>query len=141
MAGRIGGEKVRCNNQWTQARFNSFIKNNLRNATRKWQPISDCLKKARTRRGFYLCNGCKEEVPASAIIDGKRIKNIAVDHIDPIIDPAVGFTTWDECIDRMFCEQDNLQILCYTCHKEKSDKEKAIAKQRRDKNKEEDDIE
>lgn len=142
MAGRKGGPKTRNSGRWTEAAFKSFIKNNLRNATRKWAPISDTLKAARTRRGFYICNGCKEEVPNSAKNEGgKRIKNVLVDHIEPIIDPAVGFTTWDECIDRMFCEGTNLQVLCYDCHKIKTDTEKAIAKQRRDKNKEEDDIE
>jgi 5-methylcytosine-specific restriction endonuclease McrA len=33
----------------------------------------------------------------------------------------------------MFCEKDNLQILCHSCHKVKSDDEKARAKVRRDK--------
>jgi hypothetical protein len=139
MAGRIGGPKTRCNNRWSEAQFKSFIKNNLRNATRKWAPISDCLKDARTRRGFYLCNGCKQEVP-NTIRDekGKRIKNVLVDHIEPIIDPAIGWTDWDDCINRMFCEADNLQVLCHECHKAKTDEEKAVAKQRRDKAKEED---
>lgn len=142
MAGRIGGPKTRNSGRWTEAYFKSFIKNNLRNATRKWQPIADTLKEARTRRGFYRCNGCQEEIANSfKNVDGKRVKGVFVDHIEPIIDPAVGFTTWDECIDRMFCEADNLQVLCYDCHKIKTDTEKAIAKQRRDKNKEEDDIE
>lgn len=137
MAGRIGGEKTRCGGRWTEAAFKSFVKNNLRNATRKWAPISDCLKNARTRRGFYLCNGCKQEVP-NTIRDekGKRIKNVHVDHIDPIIDPAVGWVSWDETINRMYCEADNLQVLCHDCHKVKTDEEKAVAKQRRDKNKE-----
>jgi hypothetical protein len=139
MAGRIGGPKTRCNSRWSEAQFKSFIKNNLRNATRKWAPISDCLKEARTRRGFYLCNGCKQEVP-NTIRDekGKRIKNVLVDHIEPIIDPAIGWTDWDDCINRMFCESPNLQVLCHDCHKKKTDEEKAVAKQRRDKAKEED---
>lgn len=134
MAGRIGGPKTRNGNRWTEAQFTSFIKGNLRRVTSKWGPIADCLKNARTRRGFYICNGCKEEVPASIRDDnGKRVKNAIVDHIDPIIDPDIGWVSWDETINRMFCEQDNLQVLCHSCHKVKSDDEKARAKARRDK--------
>ena len=142
MAGRIGGEKTRCGNLWTEARFKSFIKGNLRNATRKWAPISECLKLARTRRGFYTCNGCKQEVPNTTRDEnGKRIKNVLVDHIQPIIDPATGWVSWDDTIERMFCEADNLQVLCHECHKVKTDEEKAVAKQRRDALKEDDDDE
>ena len=136
MAGRIGGPKVRNNGRWTQARFNSFIKSTLRGATRKWQPISDCLKAARVRRGFYECKGCKEIVPASIKPDGgKRVKNVHVDHIDPVVNPLTGFVSWDETIERMFCEPEGLQVLCDSCHKEKTDIEKAQAKERRDKEK------
>lgn len=65
------------------------------------------------------------------------MQNIFVDHIKPIIDPVVGFTTWDECIERMFCEADNLQVLCKTCHDEKSNEERALAVMRRANKKEE----
>lgn len=131
---RPSGPKTRCGGEWTEAKFTAFIKNNLRMASRKWSPISQALKNARVRRGFYKCAGCKEEVPASSKNDnGKRIKNAVVDHINPIIDPKVGFTTWDDCIERMFCEADNLQVLCYDCHKVKTDEEKALAKARKQK--------
>lgn len=133
---RPSGDKTRCGGEWTEAKFTSFIKNNLRRATIKWAPIQQCLKEARVRRGFYLCAGCKEEVTASTKLEsGKRVKNVIVDHINPIIDPAVGFTTWDDCINRMFCESDNLQVLCRDCHNVKTQEEKDIAKERRDKNK------
>jgi 5-methylcytosine-specific restriction endonuclease McrA len=139
MAGRIGGPRTRNSGKWTDAQFKSFIKGNLRRITSRWGPTGETLKEARTRRGFYLCNGCKEEVPASTRDEkGKRVKNIHIDHINPIIDPAVGWVSWDETIDRMFSEKDNLQALCYSCHKIKTDAEKAIAKARRDKNKEQD---
>jgi 5-methylcytosine-specific restriction endonuclease McrA len=99
----------------------------------KWAPINQCLKAARTRRGFYHCAGCEQEVPSSVKIEGsrRRQKNVHVDHIKPIIDPAVGWTNWDDCINRMFSELDNLQVLCGDCHKIKTDEEKQIAKERR----------
>lgn len=135
MGGRTGGPKTRNSNQWTEARFRSFIRSQLRAATMRWGPISDCLSNARKSRGFYLCAGCREEVPASIKINGRRVKNVHVDHILPIIDPDVGFTSYDDLIERMFCEADNLQVLCTSCHDKKTDDEKARAKARRAKQK------
>jgi 5-methylcytosine-specific restriction endonuclease McrA len=64
-----------------------------------------------------------------------RVKNIFVDHIVPIVDPAVGFVSWDSVIDRMFCDSSNLQLLCRACHKIKSQEEIEVAKARRAKQK------
>lgn len=136
MAGRIGGPKTRNNNTWTEARFRSFIRSQLRAATMRWGPIADSLKTARTGRGEYLCAQCQQIVPASIKVNGRRTKNVHVDHINPIIDPDVGFTTYDDLIERMFCEANNLQVLCTECHDIKTNDEKARAKARRLKEKE-----
>lgn len=130
---RPSGELVKCDGRWTQAKFNSFIKNNLRSATRKWAPIQQCKKRANISRGLYKCENCGNEVPPTIFDDDKRkrVKNIFVDHMVPIIDPSVGFTTWDDCIERMFCDSDNLQLLCKDCHSIKSREEIEVAKQRR----------
>lgn len=128
---RPSGEKNRCSGRWTQAKFNSFIKGNLRRATLKWAPINECQTAARVARGLYECAECKEHVPATYKEGRVRKKNVHVDHIVPIVDPAVGFTTWDDCIERMFCERDNLQLLCTKCHNIKCQEEKDIATARR----------
>lgn len=129
--GRPSGPKTRCGGLWTEAKFKSFIKNNLRRASIKWAPIQNIPKKARTGRGLYRCAGCNEEVPATIKVDRKRVKFIFVDHINPIVDPNVGWTNWDDVIDKMFCEEDNLQLLCGDCHSTKTAEEKLIAKSRR----------
>lgn len=64
-------------------------------------------------------------------------KDIAVDHIDPVIPLDSTFSSWDDFVDRLFCEEDNLQVLCsYTlkrkdefggetsCHYKKTQEEK-----------------
>jgi hypothetical protein len=125
---RPSGEKIKAGGRWTQAKYNSFIKNQLRQATRKWPPISDVLREARTRRGWYLCAGCGEEVPATVKDGAKRTKNVHVDHEPAVIDPEKGFTTWDECVERMFCEADSLQVLCHSCHSKVTAEETELRK-------------
>jgi 5-methylcytosine-specific restriction endonuclease McrA len=131
MAGRRGGEKTRCSGAWTEAKFRSFVKGNLRRATMKWAPIQQCLAAAREERGKYRCAGCGELVPATVKVGRLRKKNVHVDHIQPIVDPNVGWVSWDSTIDRMFCELDNLQVLCTSCHDIKTQEEKEMAKARR----------
>ena len=95
----------------------------MRKGTYKWKPRNEALSEARVERGRYLCAGCKEIV-------GR--KEIQIDHKEPIIDPKVGWVSWDVYIDRMFCEKENLQALCKSkCHSEKSKYERKQAAERR----------
>ncbi len=40
----------------------------------------------------------------------------AVDHIHPVVDVDDGFVDWNIYIPGLFCNSDNLQYLCHTCH-------------------------
>lgn len=117
-------DKPRNSGQWTEGRYRSFITSILRAGSRKWSPIHTTRKKARVKRGYYKCNACKNSVTASKVIKGKRVPNVFVDHINPVVDPIKGFTTWDDYIERLYCEEDNLQVLCRSCHDNKTQKEK-----------------
>lgn len=111
--------------QWTQSRFESFIKSALRAATRRWpqkhQALKDaCIGKKLNRATgkeifHYKCAGC-----------GKLFKgaDVAVDHIEPVVNPKTGFVSWDVYIERMFCEADGFQVLCHTCHGIKTQNER-----------------
>ncbi len=121
------------NNQWTTARYHSFIKGLLRAGMRRWGPKHTVRKAAWVKRGVYRCAGYKKRwhhAPASIKPKDKRVNNIFVDHIDPVISPHVGFVSWDVVIARMFCEVDNLQVLCKDCHDHKTKDEKEITKNR-----------
>jgi 5-methylcytosine-specific restriction endonuclease McrA len=63
----------------------------------------------------YLCAGCGFVFPA---------KGIQVDHIDPVVDPIIGFVDWNTFIDRLLCPKENLQVLCKECHLIKTKQEK-----------------
>lgn len=114
---------------WTEGRIRSFITSVLRTGSRKWPPKYSTLNnscvgvKLNEKSGrlakHYRCNRCKGEFVA---------KEVEVDHVKPVIDPRKGFTTWDDYIKRLFCEETNLQTLCKECHALKTAKEKEIAK-------------
>lgn len=111
--------------QWTVGRFNSFVTSILRSGSRRWGPRYTTLANAKTSKKIntksgrqaqhYLCAACQNEFTS---------KDVEVDHIKPI-----GFDkTWDEFIDGLFCEAENLQVLCKPCHKKKTTKERKSLK-------------
>lgn len=120
MATKKVSEKTRNGGKWTEAAFAAFIRGGLRSLTMRWGPKYDVLKEAFRGRSIndatgrmcmkYECAKCEEVFPA---------KEVQVDHIEPI---GV-FTNWTDCINRMFCEADNLQVLCKPCHVIKTNKE------------------
>lgn len=125
-------EKTRCNNTWSDARFNSFIKSMLRRGSMRWLPKSLCKREARhyeklsNEKGRLVfhskCASCHKIYPETTC---------AVDHINSVV-PASGFVSWDETITRMFCEVEGLQVLCSGCHAIKTEKEKLERKQFRE---------
>jgi hypothetical protein len=54
-----------------------------------------------------------------------RVNNIFVDHISPIIS-GDNRNNWNDIINRMFVEEEGLQVLCKDCHdaKTKDEREK-----------------
>ena len=75
----------------------------------------------------YKCYVCQEYHPST---------EVQVDHIIPVVDPHIGFQNWEIYEKRLFCGKDNLGVICSADHKVKTDNEKAIAKERRRKEKE-----
>lgn len=114
--------KTRNSGTMTESAFWSFIRSALRNKSRWWKPITECKHNARRpysgknkRQKFeYQCNQCKQWFPD---------KEINVDHIIP----AGTLTCSGDLpgfIERLFCEQENLQCLCTTCHDVKTKEER-----------------
>lgn len=109
---------------WTPARKHAFIVSALRTGTRRWPPKFETLNEAKTEKKInvltgrmaqhYLCAACLVDFPST---------NVQVDHIKPVVGPG-GFTTWDSYITNMFCDKDNLQVLCKECHQLKSKNER-----------------
>lgn len=121
----------------------NFIIKTLRGAFRKAPMYREAKARAKEdffveakngngmRRVHFKCASC-----GKFFLDKKGAKEIAVDHIDPVIDLAVGWVDYDTFIKRLFCGIDNLQVLCNykgerggvkSCHKIKTAKEKGMS--------------
>lgn len=120
--------------QWTEGRLKTFITSVLRGGYRRYPPKYEVLKEAsvgkklnkKTNRQalHYVCAQCKKEYPG---------KEVNVDHINPVVCPKQGFVDWDVFIKRLFCEKDNLQVLCSGCHDKKTLKERKSRDNKRSK--------
>ena len=104
----------------------TFAKGALRRASLMWAPINQCRTNARKERGKYECAMCK------GLFGPKEVQ---IDHIQPVIDIIKGFTTWDDYIERLFCDVENLACLCKTCHASKTESEVHMRKYARAKRK------
>jgi 5-methylcytosine-specific restriction endonuclease McrA len=100
----------------------------LRRISVQYPTRSAAKTAARLERGVYICAHCSELF---------RPKEIHVDHIDPVIEPSVGFVDWNTYIDRLFPKLSGFQVLCKACHKIKSDIEDEIRNEFRRKKREE----
>lgn len=120
--------------EWTDARKRAFIKGGLRSVSQRWPDKYECLNDAFAGKqicrvsgrlgNHYRCSNCNRDYAA---------RFVQVDHIEPIVDPVVGFVDWNTIIERMFCTKDKLQILCKECHAAKTASERETAKQRKKK--------
>jgi len=113
--------------EWTTARKKSFIVSALRAGSRRWPPRFETLNEAKTEKKInvltgrlaqhFRCASCGGEFPA---------KQVNVDHILPVVDPVVGFVDWNTFVENLYCEKENLQVLCSGCHTEKTKTEKDV---------------
>ena len=63
----------------------------------------------------YLCNVCGSYVGST---------KVSVDHVVPVVSVTDGFVDFNTFIERLFCQADNLQVICDDCHNSKTQKER-----------------
>ncbi|NDC23329.1 MAG: hypothetical protein EBZ49_04285 [Proteobacteria bacterium] len=91
-----------------------FIKNTLRRASYRWPWRSVATKRAWLEWGKYKCENCKKVIAA---------KEKQLDHKLPVVDLKKGFQGWDEYCERLFVGSEGFQVLCLSCHAEKTNNE------------------
>jgi len=91
--------------------LSQFVISGLRRLSYKIPSRSIALTRARVKRGWYKCELCGKLVKKSAI---------SVDHKLPIV-PISGWDSFDGYIERLFCNPEDLQIICKDpCHSSKT---------------------
>jgi len=91
-----------------------FAKNTIRRAWKKTPMASIARQRANKAIGKYECNICKNWFSP---------KKIHLDHIEPVVDPLIGYIDLDTWVKRLLCDENNLQYLCKPCHTQKTNKE------------------
>lgn len=110
--------KTRNAGTFTESAFLVFLRNALRRRSIVWKPISLCRERAKRaytgsnkRQKFeYQCNVCKKWFKAT---------EIAVDHIIPV-GSLKTVEDLPKFVNGLFCEIENLQCICSTCHTAKT---------------------
>ncbi len=114
----------------------TWLVSQLRRLSLRWPPRAKVMKAARRelprklkkdgtpykRPNFeYQCNVCKGWF---------RSSEVEVDHIKPVVDIKEGSFTEEEFyamfITGLFSYEDNLQVICKSCHQEKTQKERDL---------------
>lgn len=105
----------------------------LRKLTFSYKPRQSAKQKQKLAPATYRCQSCKFAIYEGAKelkATGLRTKfpqlkkgKIHMDHVEPVI-PVNGFPnktwSWDIYISRLFCLEEGWQVLCSSCHDEKT---------------------
>lgn len=105
-------------------KLKAFLVNALRRASYRYPGRYKAMKRAHIGRNEYFCEIC-------GIIHGR--KEGAMDHVNPVVDPATGWVDLDVYAERMFVDEDGYQRLCDRCHDIKTTGENAIRKENKKK--------
>lgn len=120
------GVKTRCDSTWSEARYFSFIRSALRKAFSKY-PVKYKVKAEasrpykgpdKRRKKEYQCNVCKKWFAD---------KEVAIDHIEPC-GSLKNYDDLPKFVSTLFCESDNLQVICTACHSQKTQEERKNAR-------------
>lgn len=111
--------------EWTEARFRAFIISALRAYMKRFPPKWKALKAASIGRVINKRSGrLAEHYKCASCEDNFVARDVQVDHIEPVVSPQEGFQDWWTYMNRLYCEAENLQVLCKPCHKQKTAEER-----------------
>lgn len=116
MAKKENNNKAAKDCGWTDSRYFSFIRSNLRRAWSKYPVKFQVLKE--NRRPFQGDDKrTKWEYNCAICSKWFKTKDVEVDHIEPA-GSLKEYSDLPAFVERLFCTKDNLRVLCKPCHKE-----------------------
>ena len=106
-------------------------RNAMRRAFSRSPVIIEIMSKNKRKAPRYNKDGSRAKVDAVEHLcdvcgDWKRSSKgskVVVDHIDPVVDPEIGFIDLNTYFSRLWCDRSNLQKICGECHRHKTNAE------------------
>ena len=89
----------------------------LRRMSTFWWAMSEAMNRAKVSRGVWACAHCAGHF---------KKHEVQKDHINPVVSTDGGVNDLNTYVETLFCEPENIQILCLTCHKIKSSVEQTM---------------
>lgn len=107
---------TRCGGTMTEAQWLAWVRSALRSKWLRWPPRAEAIKRA--RRPYKGPNKLqKYEIQCAMCQQWFKQKEVEVDHFPH---DAGSILTSDDIgpfVNRLYCEIDNLRVLCKPCHK------------------------
>jgi hypothetical protein len=114
--------RTRCNGEWTEARYISFVKSALRGA--RWPEKYRAVNLAFVEHGINPATGRKCKLHKCSVCRNLFPQNaVQADHIVPVVG-SEGFVSWDRFIQRLYCPAEGFRVVCKECHGEITAKER-----------------
>lgn len=112
--------RTRAGGTMTESQYWGFIRSGLRHKSNRWPPKYQVLKAAskpvknKRHKTEYKCAACKNWFKQSEVM---------VDHIKPA-GSLRSFEDLPAFVETLFCEPENLQVMCKDCHQKKTNEER-----------------
>ena len=109
------GIMTRCGNTMTESAYLAWIRSALRSKSLKWPPRAEALKLA--RRAYKGANKLQKWEFLCAICGGWfKMKDCVVDHHPVAAGSILSVEDIGTFASNLYCEVDNLRVLCYEDH-------------------------
>lgn len=112
--------KTRCGGRWREAQYWQFIRSALRRATVKYPPIRDALERVKRPSQNADNKRLKWEYQCAACGLWYARKAVRVDHVYPV-GSLLSYEDAPAYIARLFCEPEDLRVLCVDCDLDRGD--------------------